>query len=102
MRWSPRPCDPAPIGKFRIWFIPSLRTGKSSRTASATLRKANAFEQVDLPRYYVPLTPIGHAALKLGLHHNLTELLPESVTARLRKVRNNWHNHKFHIESESL
>jgi hypothetical protein len=49
---------------------------------------------VDVPRYYVPLTAWGHAALRLGLHHRLRDRLPEPVGEKLRELQKKWHSRK--------
>jgi hypothetical protein len=50
-------------------------------------KRHNAFEPVRLPRYYVPLTVRGAAALKLGLHRSLGDRLPEKAVERFRNIR---------------
>jgi hypothetical protein len=50
-------------------------------------KRRNGFEQVLLPRYYVPLTSKGKVVLKLRLHHGIKRLLPESVLSLLLNVR---------------
>ena len=65
-------------------------------------KKDNGFQQVNLPRYYVPHTPLGGLALRCGLHHPLKERLPESVAAKLRELRNAWYNRKLHSEGGGL
>ena len=52
--------------------------------------REDGFQKIDLPRYYVPLTLAGRAALSLGLHHPLKDKVPESVLIRLRKARAAW------------
>jgi hypothetical protein len=42
---------------------------------------------MDVPRYYIPLSNKGLVALRLGLHHNLKEKLPERLIAPLRDLR---------------
>jgi hypothetical protein len=39
-----------------------------------------------LPCYYVPLSPIGRLALRLGLHKKLPECIPESAILKLREL----------------
>jgi hypothetical protein len=39
----------------------------------------NGFEEILVPRFYVPLTLKGKIALKLNLHRGLLEILPEDV-----------------------
>jgi len=48
------------------------------------------FEDVRVPRYYVPLTLKGRIALKLGLHRGWKNWLPKSVKARLKRARIDW------------
>ena len=65
-------------------------------------KEHNGFERVEVPRYYVPLTMIGRAALSFGLHRTLTDYLPESVLARLRAARRIWHSSPAIAIKESL
>jgi len=65
--------------------------GKKQRDTLAEFKQHNGFQRIDLPRYYVALTLIGRAALGLGLHHGLTDRLPETVLATLRRARR-WRN----------
>jgi hypothetical protein len=64
-------------------------------------KEVNGFERVDLPRYYVPLTPIGRAALRFGLHHKLIDRFPESWTTKLRELRNARYNRKLQASVEA-
>ena len=75
--------------------------GKKQPDSVSDFKKRNGFQQIDLPRYYVPLSSLGRAALKLGLHRNLTELVPEPVVAKIRGIRNSWYNRKFHVETDA-
>ena len=79
----------------------SFSYGKKTPDGLSEFKRSNGFMRVDLPRYYVPLTPLGNAALKLGLHHPLSYRLPEPIFAALRNVRNAYYNHKLHVWSES-
>lgn len=58
-------------------------------------KEINGFQRVNLPRYYVPLTRLGWAAFRLGLHHRFVEYLPGPVAGKLRELREAWYNHKF-------
>jgi hypothetical protein len=42
--------------------------GKRKRDSLSDFKERNAFQRVNLPRYYVPMTLIGSAAFRLGLH----------------------------------
>jgi hypothetical protein len=61
--------------------------GKRERDSVSDFKTNCGFKRVDLPRYYVPLTAWGSAALKLGLHHRLRDRLPEPVSERLRELK---------------
>ena len=58
-------------------------------------KKHNGFEEVKLPRYYVPLNARGALGLKMGLHRGLTERLPEDVIMYLRGVRSKMTARRF-------
>jgi hypothetical protein len=75
--------------------------GKKLRDSLSDFKERNAFQRIDVPRYYVPLTPLGHAAFRLGLHHRLAERIPESLAERLRGYREAWYNRKFQPVTEA-
>ena len=75
--------------------------GKRERDSVSDFKTNCGFERVDVPRYYVPLTAWGHAALRLGLHHRLRDRIPEPVAAKLRDLQRKWHNRKSHSEKLS-
>lgn len=68
--------------------------GKRRRDTLSDFKQNNGFQRIDLPRYYVVLTPIGWAACRLGLHHRVFELLPGSVVSKFRKLRATWNSRK--------
>src|SRR6266567_3518182 len=61
--------------------------GKRERDNLTDFKERNAFGRVDLPRYYVPLTPLGRIALTLGLHHRFVDRLPQNIGEKLRELR---------------
>jgi len=65
--------------------------GKKNGDSLSHFKEVNGFARVNLPRYYVPLTPLGRAAFRLGLHHRLVDRLPESLTAKFRDLRRAWY-----------
>jgi hypothetical protein len=69
--------------------------GKRQRDSLSDFKENNGFQRVDVPRYCVPLTPIGKVALRLGLHHRLIDYCPESVMAKFRELRAAWYTHKL-------
>jgi len=57
-------------------------------TSSLTeFKRRNRFEQVNVPRYYIPLTLKGRLVLMLKLHHGVKALIPLSVLRRLAAAR---------------
>jgi hypothetical protein len=58
-------------------------------------KEVNGFQRVDIPRYYVPLTPIGRLALRLRLHRRFTDRIPESVAGKFRDLRKLWYERRF-------
>jgi hypothetical protein len=69
--------------------------GKKQRDSLADFKENNGFKRFDLPRYYVPLSIVGSAALSLRLHHKLTDHLPEALLTKVREVRSAWYNRKL-------
>jgi hypothetical protein len=74
--------------------------GKKSRSSLSDFKERNGFERVDVPHYYVPLTPWGAVAFRLGLHRRLSEQMPESVAAKLRELRTRWYQRRFNLKAE--
>jgi hypothetical protein len=75
--------------------------GKKQHDSLSDFKERNGFQRVDLPRYYVPLTQLGHLALRIGLHHKIADRLPESLAAKLREFRNKWNNRKLPTAAEA-
>ncbi len=76
--------------------------GKKSRSSLSDFKERNGFQRVDVPRYYVPLTPWGAVAFRLGFHRRLAEQMPESVASKLRELRSRWYQRRFNLKAESL
>lgn len=75
--------------------------GKKQPDGLSDFKENNGFRRIDLPRYYVPLTPMGRFALRLGLHRSFLEHVPEPVIAKLREIRNKWYERKFRTSAGS-
>jgi hypothetical protein len=75
--------------------------GKKRQDSVADFKERNAFQQFNVPRYYVPLTHIGSVALRLGLHHRFVDHFPEHWVAKVREFRNSWYNRKFQSATEA-
>jgi hypothetical protein len=72
-----------------LWY--GKVAGDKHGVSHLRFRCDNGFQQVDFPRYYVPLTRRGHLALRLGLHHSIVDRIPEPIAAAYRRVRTLWH-----------
>lgn len=76
--------------------ISYLHYGLWSATGNLALFKRNhAFERHDVPRYFVPLTMKGQLALKLGLHHKLTDYLPATWRDLAIALRNKINSYRY-------
>lgn len=69
--------------------------GKKEGDSLSHFKEVNGFQRMDLPRYYIPLTPLGRIALRFGLHHRLVERIPESVAGKFRDLRKAWYDWRF-------
>ena len=68
--------------------------GKKGSVSLLNFKRHNGFKQIDIPRYYVPLTLIGKAALKLKLHRGIIEMMPEKMVEKLRNAKFAWYARK--------
>jgi hypothetical protein len=75
--------------------------GKKQPDSVADFKERNGFLQINVPRYFVPLTATGSAALRLRLHHPLVDLIPEPLVAKLRGYRNAWYGRKLQSATEA-
>jgi hypothetical protein len=69
--------------------------GKKQSDRLSDFKESNGFQRIDVPRYYVPLTAVGSAAFRFGLHHKLIDLVPESIMAKLRDYRRAYYSWKL-------
>ncbi len=57
-------------------------------------KRRNGFEQILVPRYYIPLTLKGKIALRLGIHHGPARLIPKPLFKYLLRLRTRWYTRK--------
>lgn len=62
-----------------------------SADSLAEFKRRCGFEKMRVPRYFVPLTPKGKLALKLGVHRGWKELIPGGLKSSLKKLRSRWY-----------
>lgn len=65
-------------------------------------KRRNGFEQILVPRYYVPLTLKGRIALKLRLHRRLSDHIPRQLFSQLRKIRSLWYGRMAPVAKETF
>lgn len=69
--------------------------GKRGSDTLKEFKKNLGFESIILPRYYIPLTVSGKIILKLKLHKEIAEYLPEKLLRKLIDMRTNWYEKKY-------
>ena len=69
--------------------------GKKAQDSLRDFKERNGFRRFETPRYYVPLTPLGSAAFRLGLHHSISERIPENIAKKLRDFRVGWYARRY-------
>ena len=74
--------------------------GKKGADSLSEFKKHNGFEEIRVPRYYIPLTLKGRLALSLGLHKGLIEALPQSLVRRLLSARGYWYRRRGPARTE--
>src|SRR5215472_5107731 len=79
----------------------SFAYGAKERDSLSDFKERMGFQRIDVPRYYVPLTPLGEMAFRLGLHRKLSERVPETLLVKLRELRNSWYNRKLRSVTEA-
>lgn len=70
---------------------------KKEQDGLRDFKERNGFGRVDTPQYYVPLTALGWAAFRMGLHHRVTDRVPEPVARKLRELRTLWYKRKYRL-----
>jgi len=68
--------------------------GNKRNTSLREFKIRNGFNEILIPRYFVPITPWGRACVKANLHRGPIGILPHSVIAAGLRVRALWF--KFH------
>jgi hypothetical protein len=75
--------------------VPYLQYGTGNSRSIGDFKKHHAFEEVLVPRYFVPLTWKGSLGLKLGFHRRFEDRIPENWRNRLLALRAKWNSVRF-------
>jgi hypothetical protein len=73
----------------------SFTYGNKGRDTMSDFKRNNGFQSVDVPRYYIPLSPIGSIAFRLGLHRAWIDRVPAPLIAKFRDLRSAWHKRRL-------
>jgi hypothetical protein len=76
--------------------------GKKQHDSLSDFKERNGFERINLPRYYIPLTPLGRLALQFGLHGKIIDYVPEPLIAKLRELRASLYSRRFGLGKEAI
>jgi len=63
-------------------------------------KRRTGFQRFDVPRSFVPLTPIGKLALKVGLHRGSKEAVPKQLRQPLKKLRRGWYDLQWWLANQ--
>jgi len=76
--------------------------GKKGADSLTKFKQYNGFQQINLPRYYVPLNLKGKIILLLHLHKRINELLPRFVVKFIIKIRKYYYETKYWKELKNF
>lgn len=74
--------------------------GNNANSPLTEFKRRNGFEQILIPRYYVPLTAIGRVAIQLKLQLGFKRLLPQAFQDLAFKIRSKWYETALFRETE--
>lgn len=69
--------------------------GNKGDNSLREFKSRNGFEEVLVPRFYVPLTGWGHLCVRSKLYRGLVGILPRSVIAMGSKARSEWYRIRY-------
>jgi hypothetical protein len=69
--------------------------GSDATRGLVEFKTANGFQCMAIPRYFVPLTPVGRLALSAGVHRELAKRLPKWCIEPAANVRKRWNAFRF-------
>jgi hypothetical protein len=64
-------------------------------------KQRNGFVPLPVPRYYIPLTPKGKIALKLGLHRGIAANTPTPILRQFLRLRRFWSARRLKHEGKA-
>jgi hypothetical protein len=82
--------------------IPYLVYGQWHERSLGDFARNNGFIKIDLPKYHLPLTLKGKAALRLGIHQGLTPIIPKQLKLFLLELRRLWFSMPWYKNRSSI
>jgi len=74
---------------------------RNEKSPFTEFKRRNGFEEVRCPRYFLPLSPKGMLAIKLGFHKGAKELIPLSVLNLLKSLRKQFYRGYYSLRKTS-
>jgi len=81
--------------------LPYLIYTTWSESSLVDFKRHSGFQEMRVPRYFVPLTLKGKLALKLGLHRGWKEALPKQIRNPLKRLRALWYGQSSRLRFHS-
>jgi hypothetical protein len=81
--------------------LPYLVYAFWSDSTLTDFKRSCGFEEVKLPRYFVPITQKGKLALKLGIHRGWKAAVPDQIKNPLKQIRRSWYAWQARFASSS-
>ncbi len=72
--------------------------GKKGTDKLSSFKEHNGFLKYEYPRYFVPLNAYGNAFLRLNLHKDISEFIPEKVLQYILNIREKYYKQKYGIQ----
>jgi hypothetical protein len=82
---------------IRYLVYSNFAYGNKTHDSLSDFKERNGFRRIDVPRYYIPLSPVGQVALRLGLHRSLHHHLPEAFITTFRRYRAAWYSRRYGV-----
>ena len=81
--------------------VQNLQYGIWSRRSMGDFKLHHGFQEVEMPRYFVPLNFRGRLALSLKLHRSLLDVLPGKFVDYFAGLRTKWYLFKYRSQMQS-
>lgn len=78
------------------------RYGNKGRSSLTNFKHRCGFEEIRVPRFYVPMTTKGRICARLGLHRELVGILPEWLIYPLLRFRRIWYKLLFSAAKQPM